>query len=331
MKLSIVVPFYNEEIVAPHMCERLGLLKHCADIPIEELIFIDDGSQDKTLEVLKHAAKRDSRVKVISFSRNFGHQIAVTAGLDLATGDAAVVIDGDMQDPPEIIDLLVQKWLEGFEVVYATRRTRKDGFMKRAACAIFYRLLRKLTEIDIPLDSGDFSLIDKKVLSVLRSMPERSRFVRGLRAWIGFKAAGVEYERHARLAGNTKYPFKKLLNLALVGMFGFSTIPLRFATYSGLFVSLISFIFGVWIFVGRLVFHLAYSLAGWSSLMVSLFFMGGVQLFIIGILGEYIGMIYRETQARPLYIIREKFGFEEATRIHPEMGEAGWTQLSTRL
>lgn len=330
MKLSIVVPFYNEEVVAPFMCERLQLMKKCGGVPIEEFILVDDGSKDKTLEVLKAAAKSDSRVKIISFSRNFGHQIAVTAGLDASTGDAAVVLDGDMQDPPEVIELLVRKWLEGYGVVYAIRRTRQDGFLKRAACAIFYRVLRKLTEINIPLDSGDFALIDKKVLSVLRSMPERSRFVRGLRAWIGFKSIGVEYERHARFAGDTKYPFKKLLNLALVGMFGFSTIPLRFATYSGLFVAFISFVFGVWIFIARLVFHSTFFPVGWSSLMVSLFFMGGIQLFIVGILGEYIGMIYRETQARPLYIVQESIGFENEIKARHGAGESRWTQLSTR-
>lgn len=309
MDLSIVIPLFNEEKVVSHLCRHLMKMTTCADVPIKEFIIVNDGSVDRTLELLKEAAQMDARIKILSFSRNFGHQIAVTAGLDISTGEATVVMDGDLQDPPEIIDRLVEKWKEGFDIVYAIRKTRQDKFIKRATAAIFYRLMRRLTEINIPLDAGDFALMDKKVVAVFKAMPERLRFIRGLRAWIGFKATGIEYERHSRFAGETKYPFKKMFNLALIGMLGFSTIPLRMATYCGIIVASTSFLFALWIFCARLFFNKTLFVSGWPSLMISVFFMGGVQLFIMGILGEYIGMIFREVQARPLYIIREQIGF----------------------
>lgn len=309
--LSIIIPLYNEESVVGALCEKLREFRTFAGVIVSEILLIDDGSHDTTLARIREESKNDPQIKIIALSRNFGHQIAVTAGLDASSGDAVVIMDGDLQDPPEIIEALVTKWNEGYEVVYAVRTARlQESYFKKVTARLFYRIVNHLAEIDIPVDSGDFSLLDRKVVEVLKKMPEHDRFLRGLRVWAGYRATGVSYERVARVAGETKYSFKKMLNLAFAGIFGFSTAPLRFATYLGLLVAGMSFLFGAYIVIARFVFNTAAFVSGWASLIVSVFFVGGIQLFIMGILGEYIGMIYTESKHRPLYVIKERIGFE---------------------
>ncbi len=291
------------------LTKRLSAVSWDSDIPLYEVIFVDDGSRDKTLALLSSIAQKDARFKIISFSRNFGHQIAVSAGLEHAGGEAVVIIDGDLQDPPELIPKMARVWKDGNDVVYAVRKERKELKIKIALYAIFYRVMRYLAEIDIPLDSGDFSLMDRKVVDVIVSMPERARFVRGLRAWAGFRTCAFPYERSARSAGETKYSFRKLLNLALSGVVGFSTMPLRLATYMGVTISAVSFSAGLFVFLMKLFGFVENITVGWSSLLVTLFFVSGIQLFILGVIGEYIGAIFKETQHRPLYIVKDKIGF----------------------
>jgi len=305
MRISVAVPVYNEEGNVRHAIERVS---RALGNDLHEIVFVDDGSRDATFDELRAAALADPRVKVLSFSRNFGHQIAVSAALEHATGEAVVIIDGDMQDPPEVIPELITKWREGYEIVYATRRSRGDTFAKRVFAALFYRILRSLADVPIPLDAGDFALLDRKVVDVLARMPERSRYLRGLRAWSGYRSIGVPYDRHARERGESKYTLKQMLDLATSGIIGFSIVPLRLAVYVGLAFALLSALGACWVIVEW--FLGGESLVrGWASLMLAVFFVGGVQLFIIGVLGEYIGRIYREVQGRPLYIVREKIGF----------------------
>ena len=234
--------------------------------------------------------------------------------MEKAQGDAIVVIDGDLQDPPEFIPTLVAKWKEGYDVVYAVRKKRKEGVIKRAIATLFYRLLRMIAEVDIPLDTGDFALLDRKVVDVIKQMPERSRYIRGLRAWSGFRSIGAEYDRSARAAGESKYTLKKMIDLAASGIIGFSTVPLRIATYIGMFMALASVLGGMFVFFQWLIGWPGL-VRGWASLMIGFFFVSGIQLFLLGVIGEYIGRIYREVQARPLYIIRKKVGFSAEQRV----------------
>ncbi len=298
----------NEEAVIPEFLRRLNVVFEKGAYTLHEIIFVDDGSRDGTALVLKEFAKKDPRVKLVSLSRNFGHQIALTAALDRVTGDAVVAIDGDLQDPPESIPKLLDRWKEGFDVVYAVRESR-DGetWFKKITATIYYRILRGLSEVTIPLDTGDFALMDKKVVEVLRQMPEHSRFIRGMRAWAGFRSGSILYKRQSRYAGSSKYPLRKMIDFALTGLLGFSTVPLRFATYIGIFMAISSFIAGIIIILMKLLTD--YPIEGWSSIMLSIFFVGGVQLCIIGIMGEYIGRIYTEVRRRPLYVVKEQVGF----------------------
>jgi len=311
-KISIIVPCYNEEEVLPELFRRLGAVGATWGLDYE-IICVDDGSRDRTWELLTGQHERDPRWRSISFARNFGHQTAVSAGLYYAGGDAAVVIDADLEDPPEEIARLVEKWREGYDVVYAVRQKRKEGPLKRVCYWAFYRIMARLVAFDIPLDSGDFCLISRRVVATINAMPERNRFVRGLRAWSGFRQTGVAYERAARFAGAPKYSFKKLLNLATDGLFSFSTVPLRMATYLGLSVSGFAFL-GVVFTLAQKVFSeefqkigLAPS-AGFPTIVVSVLFLGGIQLICLGILGEYIGRIYEEVKGRPLWILRDSDG-----------------------
>ena len=275
---------------------------------LHEVIFVDDGSKDKTLDILKEHARKDPRIKILSFSRNFGHQIAVSAALEHVTGDATVVIDGDLQDPPESIPALVAQWLSGFDVVYAVRESREGETMfKKITAKLYYRILRSLSEVEIPLDTGDFALMDMKVVRVLVRMPEHSRFIRGLRAWAGFKTTSILYHRQSRYSGSSKYPLRKMIDFALTGLLGFSTVPLRIASYLGILMAVSSFVAGIAVLCFKL--FTEYPIEGWSSIMLSIFFVGGVQLSVIGVLGEYIGRIYTEVRERPLYIVREAVGF----------------------
>ncbi len=272
---------------------------------------MDDGSVDNTISLLKEICLSDKHIKIVKLSRNYGHQAAISAGIKNAKGDAVVIMDGDLQDPPEELPKFLAKWREGYHVVYAIRTKRKEGFFKKVAYKSFYRLLKVISNIDIPLDSGDFCVMDKKVVKVLNNdITEQSRFVRGLRAYSGFKQIGIEYERAERAAGEVKYTFKKLMKLAIDGLLDFSTFPLRIATYLGLFISLPSFFIGIFFIIHR-IFNfkiLGYSPSdtpGLASLAVGVFFIGGVILLILGIIGEYIGRIYFEVKRRPFYIVEE--------------------------
>jgi len=310
-QLSVVIPIYNEEQVLPELLERLEKAL-AATGRTYEVIFVDDGSDDRSLQMLREAAGRDQRIKALSFSRNFGHQTAITAGINYTDGDAVIVMDGDLQDPPELVGELLEKWEEGCEVVYAVRRKRKEGPLKRAAYWLSYRVLGRMSTIKIPLDAGDFGLMDRKVVDLLKAMPERNRFVRGLRCWTGFRQAPLEYERAARSAGEAKYTFIKLVRLATDGLFSFSYSPLRLATSVGLIVSILALIYVVKV----LIWHFAGwegqdTPPGWTTTIIAVLFLGGVQLVTIGILGEYIGRIYEEVKRRPLYVFKEKINLPE--------------------
>lgn len=305
--VSLVVPVFNEQETLPKFYERAQAAMRQSGESYE-ILFIDDGSHDATFEILQRLAAADPTVRALSFSRNFGHQTAVTAGLHHARGAVVAVIDGDLQDPPELVPEMVKRWREGFQVVYAVRRTRRENVIKRSAYRLFYRLLRKLSSVDIPLDSGDFSVIDRRVVDLLNRMPERNRFVRGIRAWTGFKQTGFEYDRDPRFAGESKYPFSKLVRLAYDGLISHSFVPLRLATQLGFVISLVAFLLIV-CFLGLRLFGNQELLLGWTSTVVIILFLGGVQLMSLGILGEYVGRIFDEVKQRPLYIVRESLGF----------------------
>ncbi|MBI3693527.1 MAG: glycosyltransferase family 2 protein [Acidobacteria bacterium] len=311
--LSVVIPCFNEESVLPILRPRLT--QALDRLPVAwELIFVDDGSTDRTPELLATLHREDPRVKVVSFSRNFGHQAAVSAGLCYAAGDAVAILDADLQDPPELLGDCLERWRQGYEVVFAVRQKRKEGLFKRAAYGFFYRLLQRVADVEIPLDSGDFCLLDRRVVEVLRRMPERNIFVRGMRAWAGFRQIGIPYERDARAAGSTKYPFRKLLRLALDGVFAFSTAPLRLATWFGLSIVGLCVLVVVLVLVWRLcglefMGHTAQDIPGWAAGIISVFFLGGVQLLILGILGEYLARIYAEVKLRPRWVVSRALGF----------------------
>lgn len=304
MDLSVIIPSYNEERNVGIMHERLT--KTLSEITDSyEMIFVNDCSKDQTLLRIKELAERDSHVKYLSFSRNFGHQIAVSAGLDFCTGEAVVIIDGDLQDPPELITQMYERYKEGYKVVYAKRKTREgETWFKKATAKIFYRLLASMTSIDIPVDVGDFRLIDRVIVEHLRNMPEKSKYIRGQIAWIGYKQTFVEYHRDARLYGTTNYPLKKMLRFALDGITAFSDKPLKIASGLGIFSAIISLLALVYALVSHFCFHA--TITGWTSLILSVLFIGGVQLITIGIIGEYIARINNDVRNRPLYILDEK-------------------------
>lgn len=304
MDLSVIIPSYNEERNVGIMHERLTkTLSKITDS--YEMIFVNDCSKDQTLLRIKELAEKDSHVKYLSFSRNFGHQIAVSAGLDFCTGEAVVIIDGDLQDPPELITQMYERYKEGYKVVYAKRKTREgETWFKKATAKIFYRLLASMTSIDIPVDVGDFRLIDRVIVEHLRNMPEKSKYIRGQIAWIGYKQTFVEYHRDARLYGTTNYPLKKMLRFALDGITAFSDKPLKIASGLGIFSAIVSLLALVYALVSHFCFHA--TITGWTSLILSVLFIGGVQLITIGIIGEYIARINNDVRNRPLYILDEK-------------------------
>jgi polyisoprenyl-phosphate glycosyltransferase len=302
-EISIVVPLYNEEKNIRLMYDRLvsSILKITSNF---EIIYVNDGSKDNSFLELVKLSKEDERVKYINFSRNFGHQIAVTAGLDYSKGAAVVIIDGDLQDPPEVIPEMYAKHKEGFEVVYGQRLKRKgDNFFKKITAKYFYRILKKITSINIPLDTGDFRLIDQKIVKDLKNMPEQNKFLRGQIAWLGYRQTSVFFERDERKFGETGYPFSKMLKFALDGITGFSDVPLQFVTKTGIFISFISFLVILYAIFSH--FILERTITGWTSLIISSMFIGGVQLISVGIIGEYISRINKNVQNRPLYIVRE--------------------------
>lgn len=302
--ISIVVPVYDEAEVLGAFTERLT--KVLADLDDDsEIVFVDDGSTDGSLDVLRSLVAADRRIRVLSFSRNFGHQVAISAGIDAARGDAVVVIDADLQDPPEVIAEMYARWSDGNKVVYGVR-TRRDGERptKKLTARWFYRLLGRLSDTPMTADSGDFRLLDRQVVEALKGMREENRYLRGMVSWVGFTQCGVEYEREPRAAGETKYTWRRMLRFAADGITSFSDRPLRVAVQLGTLVTLTSFLYGGWLVIGKLI-NPDRSLPGYTSLLVAVLFLGGIQLLTIGILGSYIGRIYTETKRRPLYIVAE--------------------------
>ena len=304
---SVVVPIWNEEEVIPELYRRIVEMMDSTNAPWE-LICVDDGSRDRSLELLLDLHAQDPRVKVLQFSRNFSHQIAITAGADFAEGDAVIVMDADLQDPPEVVARMIEKWREGYEVVYAVRTTREgETFFKLFTASLFYRLLQRITDIHIPLDAGDFRLMDRRVVLTMRHLREQHRFMRGLSSWVGFRQIGIEYERAERFAGETKYPLRKMLRLATSAITGFSHVPLQLATYFGFALAIISLIAIPVTIILRLS-GINFAL-GQATTLVSVLFLGGVQLVFLGIIGEYLGRIYDEVKQRPLYIVSRAYGF----------------------
>jgi polyisoprenyl-phosphate glycosyltransferase len=308
--LSIVIPCYNEQEVIAETIKRLKVFAEGLKNQDVEFIFVDDGSRDQTRAMLKSFALDDARIKIVGFARNFGHQIAVTAGVDAARGDAVVLIDADLQDPPEVVHEMIKKWEEGYDVVYGTRTERPgESAFKLATARLFYRVLNKLSSVPIPLDTGDFRLMSRPVVDVLKAMPERDRFIRGMVSWVGFKQIALPYKRAQRFAGETKYPLKKMLTFAFDGILSFSSKPLELSLVLGIVITAVST-------VGILGIILQRILAGsWVSLelivLAAVGLLGGLQLFCMGILGQYIGRIYNEIKNRPLYTVQEYLGFGE--------------------
>jgi polyisoprenyl-phosphate glycosyltransferase len=309
-RYSFVIPVFNERESLPELHRRLSGVIEGLDGDAE-LIFVDDCSFDGSYELLGDLQRADPRIKVIRFARNFGHQVAITAGLDHADGDAVVVMDGDLQDPPELVPELVARWQEGYEVVYAVRDVREgESWLKRVTAAWFYRLLRRIASIDVPLDAGDFRLIDRKPLDAFRSMRERDRYVRGMFSWVGFRQIGVPYHRAERFAGKPKYSWEKSLRLAGDALVSFSNAPLRIALIGGFVVSTLAFLIGISAILAKATG--VFVVPGWASIFVAVSFLGGVQLMLTGMLGLYIGRIYDEVKARPLYVVRDALGFGDA-------------------
>lgn len=300
-ELSVVIPVYNEVGNISPLYDRLVTVLEGQRLDFE-IVFVDDGSSDGSVKSLNELEQSDSRVRVIELARNFGHQVAITAGLDYARGNAIAVMDADLQDPPEVLPSFIGKWREGNDVVYAIREQRKEGWFKRASYKAFYRLLRRVASIDIPLDAGDFCVMDRRVVDLLQSMPERTRFIRGIRSWVGLRQVGLRFERHARHAGESKYSVGRLMILALDGLISFSFVPLRIITGLGIVVSVLSMLMAAFFFVKKLMYGL--SPPGFAALIVSIFFLAGIQLVTLGVIGEYVGRIFEETKRRPLYVLR---------------------------
>jgi dolichol-phosphate mannosyltransferase len=305
---SIVVPVFNEEETLPELTRRLAELLDRLDGPAE-VIYVDDGSTDRSYELMVGAHDGDPRFKAIRFSRNFGHEMATTAGLDAAVGMAAVVLDADLQDPPEVVLDLAARWREGYEVVYAVRADRPgETRLKKLTSVAFYRVLRRMTEIEMPLNVGDFRLVDRRALDAFRAMREQNRYVRGMFSWVGYRQVGVPFQRDERFAGETKYPYRKLLGLAIDGIVGFSAYPLRLALNLGFVVAGFSFLLGVGFFVMK--FAGFWEVPGLASIAVFVAFLGGIQLFLLGVVGEYIARIHDEVKDRPLYLVSDARGLE---------------------
>ncbi|HTZ94369.1 MAG TPA: glycosyltransferase family 2 protein [Streptosporangiaceae bacterium] len=307
VKYSIVIPIYNEEESFPALVKRLREVMDQLDGPAE-VVLVDDGSRDRSYELMAAVNREDPRFKVLQLSRNFGHQIAITAGMDVAAGQAVIVMDADLQDPPEVILQMAARWQEGYEVVYAVREHREgETVFKRRTATIFYGIQRRLAEIDQPVEVGDFRLVDRKALDAFLQMRERNRYVRGMFSWVGFRQTAVPYTRASREAGQSKYPFRKMVRLALDGFVGFSTAPLRFALTLGLVMAALSVAYGIVLIALKLA-GLAFQ-PGYASLLVAITFLSGVQLTVIGMVGQYVARIYDEARARPLYLVREARGF----------------------
>jgi glycosyltransferase involved in cell wall biosynthesis len=322
--LSVVVPCFNEEQALPETSRRL--LAVLGQTPLRfEIIYVDDGSTDSTPHILRELARQDDCLRVVRFSRNFGHQMAITAGLEHSSGDAVVVIDADLQDPPELILEFIQKWMDGYDVVYGVREQREgETPFKRGSAKLFYRCIDRLSDTPIPVDAGDFRLMDRCVVDALLAMPERDRFVRGMVSWLGFSQVAVPFRRAARKAGVTKFSLFRMLRFAMDGIFSFSIVPLRLATWTGFAASAMSVV-GILIAVVEWIVGVPGLVKGWTSMVTAILFIGGVQLICIGIIGEYVGRIYGESKRRPLYVLRERIGFESHDSKNPEQRRAHMT------
>ncbi len=309
IRYSIIAPCYNEEGNLPELFRRIGeIMEQTGES--WELVLINDGSIDRTLEIMRELHATDLRVHYIDFARNFGHQIAVTAGIDYAQGDAVIIIDADLQDPPELILEMIEKWQEGYEVVYAVRTERKgESWFKLFTAKLFYRLIYRITDVNIPLDTGDFRLMDRKVVNALKQMKERHRFIRGMTSWVGFKQTGVYYTREERFTGETKYPFRRMFKFALDAVTSFSFFPLQMAMYLGFIIAGLSALGVIGVIIARLFGNQAFF--GQATTLVMVLFLGGVQLISLGIIGEYLGRIYDEVKGRPMYVVNEAVGFDE--------------------
>lgn len=317
VELSIVVPLYNEEPNIDYLFERilavLGGMK-----TTYEIVCVNDGSKDNTLNCLIEHHHRNPAIKVVNLSRNFGKEIALTAGIDHTIGAAVVPIDADLQDPPELIEELVAKWREGYDVVYATRRSRgEEGWLKRFTAKAFYGTIGRMSRIPIPSNTGDFRLLDRRVVDALKQMPERTRFMKGLFAWVGFKQTSVFFDRPQRYKGTTKWNYWRLWNFAIDGITSFSFLPLKIWSYVGVTISLVSFLYATFLLLRTLVFGI--DLPGYASIMVAILFLGGIQLLTLGIIGEYLGRVYEEVKGRPLYLIRESYGFDTTPQVGEEV------------
>src|SRR5262245_40413185 len=306
---SVVAPVYNEEALVAEFCQRTIAALEPLGEPFE-IVLVNDGSRDHSPDIIRQLHDQDPRIKVVNFSRNFGHQIAITAGMDYAKGQAVTVIDSDLQDPPEVIPRMIDEWKRGYQVVYGVRGEREgETAFKLATASLFYRLIRKITNVDIPLDAGDFRLMDRRVVDALNSMREQKRFMRGLSVWVGFRQTGVTYKRDARKAGETKYPLKKMIRFALDGITAFSYLPLQLATFMGFLIAGLSVIGMIVAIILRL--SNVHALEGQTTTLVTVLFLGGVQLIFLGVIGEYLGRIYDEVKRRPLYIVAETLGFKD--------------------
>jgi glycosyltransferase involved in cell wall biosynthesis len=312
---SLVVPAHDEEGVIEELVARLTEVMDALDGDAEAIL-VDDGSRDRTYQLMVESTTNDPRFRLIKLSRNFGHQIALTAGVDLAAGDAVIVMDADLQDPPEVVLDLAARWREGYDVVYAVREAREgETRFKRATASAFYRAFNRISEVEVPVDVGDFRLVDRRALDVFSQMRESNRFVRGMFSWIGLRQTGVSYQRQERFAGETKYPLRKMLRFATTGVTSFSTAPLRAALNLGFFVSIVSFLILVWSLIIK--FGGFFNVPGWTSIVMVVSVLGGIQLIVLGVIGEYIGDIHAEVKRRPLYVISELENFPDAPRLPP--------------
>lgn len=308
IKYSIIIPVHNEKECLKELYRKLTDVLKNVDNDYE-IIFINDGSTDNSLEILNELNQENEKIKIIDFSRNFGHQMALTAGLKYASGEAIITMDADLQDPPEIIPQMIEKWKQDYKVVYGLRKERQgESIFKKMTALGFYRLINKLSQTNIPVNAGDFRLIDRQVVESLKSIKEQHRFLRGLISWTGFKQTGVEFIRPARFAGTTHYPFKKMLKFALDAIYSFSTLPLKLCIYLGFLTTLISIGCGIWALIMHFFFES--TVQGWTSLIIIVLFLGGIQLITLGIIGEYVGRTYEESKKRPLYLIKTKIGFK---------------------
>lgn len=317
VELSVVVPMYNEELNLDHLFERLVSVLDRLNMKYE-IVCVNDGSKDNTLRYLIEHHRRNPVIKVVNLSRNFGKEIALTAGIDYAIGSAVVPIDADLQDPPELISELIAKWREGYDVVYATRLSRQgESWIKRFTAKAFYQTIGQMSRVPIPGNTGDFRLLDRRVVDALKQMPERNRFMKGLFAWVGFKQTSVLYDRPQRYKGATKWNYWRLWNFAIDGITSFSFLPLKVWSYIGLAISLLSFLYASFLIIRTLL--LGIDVPGYASLMVAILFLGGVQLLTLGIIGEYLGRVYEEVKGRPLYLVRECYGFDTNRQVDREL------------